>query len=116
MGEGGRVAVEEEETVEAVEDYGGIGGDEEVASEAEGEIGVGAEGEEAEEACGDVEEDEEAVSGHDMAAPGHAVTEREAAGTGPGVGGEEMVDAAVLLVPEGLEVGKEGVFVEGVKV
>lgn len=116
MWEGGRVAEEEEETVEAVEGYGGIGGDEEVAGEAEGEIGVGAEGEETEKAGGDIEDEEEAVGDHDVAAPGHAMTEREAAGTGIGMGGEEMVDAAVLLVPEGLEVGKEGVFFEGVKV
>ena len=32
--------------------------------------------------------------------------------TGFGVGGKDMVDAAGLLVPEGLEVGEDGVFLE----
>lgn len=92
-----------------MEYHAGVGGDEEVAREAEQEIGVGAEGEEAEESCGDIDDDEDDVCIHDTAVPGRMATERENAGMDTGTGGEDMADAAVLLVPEGLEFGEEGV-------
>jgi len=74
------------------------------------------EGEEGIDAGRDVEEGEDEVFGHDEATPGAAVTEVETDGISLGVGGEDVVDVAGLLVPEGPEFREDIVFLECVNV
>lgn len=85
----------------------GVGGGEDNADDAEEDVGVGQEDEEGIDAACDVEEGEDKVFVHDVMPPGATTPEVEADGTGLGVGSEEVVDAAVLLVPEGLKVGED---------
>lgn len=103
---GGMVAMEGKEDVEAVERHEGVGGGEDIAGDADEDVGVGEEGEESVDACCNVENDEDEVFGHDATAPEAAVPEVEAGRPSLGVGGEEVADAAGLLVPKGLEVGE----------
>lgn len=107
-GDPGRMmATEVEKEIEAVDGEEGVGGGEDNAGDADEDVVVGQEGEESVYAGGDVEDGEYEVFGHDATAPGAAVPEVEADGTGLGVGGKEVVDATGLLVPEGLEVGED---------
>ena len=78
--------------------------------------GVGEERGKGVEAGGDIEEGEGETFGHDTATPGLVTPEVKGAGLRGGVLGKELADAAALLVPEGLEVGEEIVFLECVNV
>lgn len=113
---GGMVAMEGEEDVEAVERHEGVGGGEDIAGDADEDVGVGVERGKGVETGGDIEEGEGETFGHDTATPGLVTPEVEGAGLRGGVLGKDLLNAAALLVPEGLEVGEDIVFLECVNV
>lgn len=103
---GGMMTADDKDDIEAVDGEEGVGGGEDNAGDADEDVGVGQEGEEGVDACCDVEDDEDEVFGHNATAPETAVPEVKTGRPCLGVGGEEVVDAVGLLVPEGLEVGE----------
>lgn len=113
---GGMVAEEGEEDVEAVEHHEGIGGGEDIAGDADEDVGIGEERGKGVESGGDIEDGEGETFGHDTAPPGLVTAEVKGAGLRGGVLGKDLLNAAALLVPEGLEFGEEIVFLECVNV
>ena len=104
---GGMVAMEGEEDVEAVERHEGVGGGEDIAGDADKDVGVGVERGKGVETGGDIEDGEGKTFGHDTAPPGLVTAEVKGAGLRGGVLGKDLLNAAALLVPEGLEVGED---------
>lgn len=113
---GGMVATEGEENVEALERHEGVGGSEDITGNADKDVGVRKERGKGVETDGDIEDGEGKTFGHDTAPPGLVTAEVEGAGLRGGVLGEELIDAAALLVPEGLEFGEDIVFLKCVNV
>lgn len=106
------MATDGEEDKETMNSEEGVSRSQDHAYDADEEIGVGQKGEESINSGSYIKENKDEVFGHNAMAVGTAVPEIDTDRTRLRMGSKDVVNAVGLLVPKGLELGKDGVFFE----